>query len=123
MALSDLFVVASIPVAKVLLVTAVGSFLALDHINILGEDKRKHMNNNLCRYWGVLLQILGSLCCVDFVQYFCCCAESSGGEELRWRRFLGRVFWVEKISGGGLGRWSWKVWVEKIFWVEKISGD
>ncbi|CAL5323716.1 unnamed protein product [Camellia sinensis] len=28
-----------------LLVTALGSILALDHINILGEDTRKHMNN------------------------------------------------------------------------------
>ncbi|KAH7849239.1 hypothetical protein Vadar_015042 [Vaccinium darrowii] len=45
MALLDLFIAASIPVVKVLLVTAVGSFLALDHINILGEDTRKHMNN------------------------------------------------------------------------------
>ncbi|KAL6996030.1 hypothetical protein U1Q18_006165 [Sarracenia purpurea var. burkii] len=45
MALLDLFVAASNPVAKVLLVTAVGSFLALDHINILGGDTRKHMNN------------------------------------------------------------------------------
>ncbi|KAI8549226.1 hypothetical protein RHMOL_Rhmol06G0009800 [Rhododendron molle] len=47
MKLLDLFVAASIPVVKVLLVTAVGSFLALDHINILGEDTRKHMNNNV----------------------------------------------------------------------------
>ncbi|KAF7141020.1 hypothetical protein RHSIM_Rhsim06G0002300 [Rhododendron simsii] len=45
MKLLDLFVAASIPVVKVLLVTALGSFLALDHINILGEDTRKHMNN------------------------------------------------------------------------------
>lgn len=41
----DLFVAASIPVVKVLFVTAIGSFIALDHINILGEDTRKHMNN------------------------------------------------------------------------------
>lgn len=40
----DLFVVSSIPVLKVLLVTAVGSFLALDRINLLGEDARKHFN-------------------------------------------------------------------------------
>lgn len=45
MKLLDLFVAASIPVVKVLLVTALGSFLALDHINILGEDTRKHMNS------------------------------------------------------------------------------
>ncbi|XP_059636423.1 protein PIN-LIKES 1-like isoform X2 [Cornus florida] len=45
MGLLDLFIAASIPVLKVLLVTAVGSFLALDHVNILGEDARKHLNN------------------------------------------------------------------------------
>ncbi|XP_058220490.1 protein PIN-LIKES 4-like isoform X2 [Rhododendron vialii] len=45
MKLLDLFVAASIPVIKVLLLTALGSFLALDHINILGEDTRKHMNS------------------------------------------------------------------------------
>lgn len=45
MGLLELFVAASIPVAKVLLVTGLGSFLALDHVNILGEDARKHINN------------------------------------------------------------------------------
>ncbi|KAI8014628.1 Protein PIN-LIKES 3 [Camellia lanceoleosa] len=45
MALLDLFIASSIPVLKVLLVTALGSILALAHINILGEDTRKHMNN------------------------------------------------------------------------------
>ncbi|CAL5383272.1 unnamed protein product [Camellia sinensis] len=45
MALLDLFIASSIPVLKVLLVTAIGSILALDHINILGEDTRKHMKN------------------------------------------------------------------------------
>ncbi|KAK3029009.1 hypothetical protein RJ639_038212 [Escallonia herrerae] len=45
MGLLDLFVAASIPVLKVLLVTALGSFIALDHINILGDDARKHVNN------------------------------------------------------------------------------
>ncbi|XP_042507101.1 protein PIN-LIKES 1-like isoform X2 [Macadamia integrifolia] len=44
MAILDLFITASIPVLKVLLVTVLGSFLALDRINILGEDARKHMN-------------------------------------------------------------------------------
>ncbi|KAA8514724.1 hypothetical protein F0562_017903 [Nyssa sinensis] len=44
MGLLDLFIAASIPVLEVLLVTAVGSFLALDRINILGEDARKHLN-------------------------------------------------------------------------------
>ncbi|THF99277.1 hypothetical protein TEA_017114 [Camellia sinensis var. sinensis] len=47
MALLDLFIASSIPVLKVLLVTAIGSILALDHINILGEYTRKHMNNSV----------------------------------------------------------------------------
>ncbi|XP_058073367.1 protein PIN-LIKES 3-like isoform X2 [Magnolia sinica] len=45
MGLQDLFIAASVPVLKVLLVTAVGSFLATDRIDILGEDARKHLNN------------------------------------------------------------------------------
>ncbi|KAK6939172.1 Membrane transport protein [Dillenia turbinata] len=45
MGLLELFVTSSVPVLKVLLVTAVGSFLALDHVNIMGEDARKHLNN------------------------------------------------------------------------------
>ncbi|XP_027091070.1 protein PIN-LIKES 3 [Coffea arabica] len=44
MGLLDLFSAASIPVLKVLLVTALGSYLALDRVNILGEDARKHLN-------------------------------------------------------------------------------
>ncbi|GMH06625.1 hypothetical protein Nepgr_008465 [Nepenthes gracilis] len=45
MGLLDLFLVASIPVLKVLLITALGSFLASDHVDILGESARKHLNN------------------------------------------------------------------------------
>lgn len=45
MGLLDLFVASSIPIAKVLLVTGLGSYLALDHVNILGDDARKHLNN------------------------------------------------------------------------------
>ncbi|KAJ8772514.1 hypothetical protein K2173_027691 [Erythroxylum novogranatense] len=41
----DLFIASSIPVLKVLLITALGSYLALDKVNILGEDARKHINN------------------------------------------------------------------------------
>ncbi|KAJ8431140.1 hypothetical protein Cgig2_010073 [Carnegiea gigantea] len=44
MALLQLFVASSMPVIKVLLITALGSCLALEHINILGEDARKHLN-------------------------------------------------------------------------------
>ncbi|XP_021727656.1 protein PIN-LIKES 1-like [Chenopodium quinoa] len=39
-----LLVVASLPVAKVLLVTAVGMFLALERIDLLGENARNHLN-------------------------------------------------------------------------------
>ncbi|KAI3465492.1 hypothetical protein Pfo_022155 [Paulownia fortunei] len=45
MGLLDLFIASSIPVLKVLLVTGLGSYLALDRINILGDDARKHLNN------------------------------------------------------------------------------
>ncbi|EPS71464.1 hypothetical protein M569_03295, partial [Genlisea aurea] len=45
MGLMDLFITSSIPVLKLLLLTALGSYLALDHVNILGDDARKHWNN------------------------------------------------------------------------------
>ncbi|CAH1436733.1 unnamed protein product [Lactuca virosa] len=41
----DLFSAASIPILKVLIITALGSFLALDSIDILGESTRKQVNN------------------------------------------------------------------------------
>ncbi|XP_048332412.2 protein PIN-LIKES 3 isoform X2 [Ziziphus jujuba] len=44
MELFRLFITASIPVLKVLLVTALGSYLALDRVNILGAETRKHLN-------------------------------------------------------------------------------
>ncbi|RZC45808.1 hypothetical protein C5167_038755 [Papaver somniferum] len=44
-ALLDLFIASSIPVVEVLLVTGLGSFLALESINILGDDARKLINN------------------------------------------------------------------------------
>ncbi|KAM0003470.1 putative membrane transport protein [Helianthus debilis subsp. tardiflorus] len=44
MGVVDLFSAASMPVLKVLIVTALGSFLALDSINILGQSSRKHIN-------------------------------------------------------------------------------
>ncbi|KAL5707309.1 Protein PIN-LIKES 3 [Ranunculus cassubicifolius] len=44
MKLFELFVVSSIPVLKVLLITAVGSILATDYVNLLGEDARKYFN-------------------------------------------------------------------------------
>ncbi|CAA2982910.1 uncharacterized transporter YBR287W-like isoform X1 [Olea europaea subsp. europaea] len=41
----NLFAISSMPVLKVLLVSGLGSYLALDRIDILGEDARKHLNN------------------------------------------------------------------------------
>lgn len=45
MGLWQLFFVALMPVVKVLLITAVGVFLATKRIDILGTDARKHLNN------------------------------------------------------------------------------
>ncbi|KAL3525135.1 hypothetical protein ACH5RR_013507 [Cinchona calisaya] len=45
MGLLDLFLVASVPVVKVLLICGLGSFLALDHIDVMGESARKQLNN------------------------------------------------------------------------------
>ncbi|XP_015580458.1 protein PIN-LIKES 3 isoform X2 [Ricinus communis] len=45
MGLLDIFIASVIPVVKVLLITAVGSFLAIDYVDILGVDARKHLNN------------------------------------------------------------------------------
>lgn len=41
----DLFVVALMPVLKVILITALGLFLALDRINLLGPNARHYLNN------------------------------------------------------------------------------
>ena len=54
-----LFVTASIPVLKVLLITALGSYLALDRVNILGDDARKHLNTVKPKATSSL-----ALCCV-----------------------------------------------------------
>ncbi|KAJ8764025.1 hypothetical protein K2173_004910 [Erythroxylum novogranatense] len=40
----DLFLVALVPVLKVLLLTALGLFLAIDRIGLLGTDARQHLN-------------------------------------------------------------------------------
>ncbi|MBA0677558.1 hypothetical protein Goari_018957 [Gossypium aridum] len=45
MRILDLFVVASMPIMKVLMLTALGAFLALDHIDVMGESARKQLNN------------------------------------------------------------------------------
>ncbi|XP_062098733.1 protein PIN-LIKES 3-like isoform X2 [Humulus lupulus] len=44
MELLGLFVTASVPVLKVLLLTGLGSYLALDSVNILGKDAIKYLN-------------------------------------------------------------------------------
>ncbi|KAK9928521.1 hypothetical protein M0R45_025653 [Rubus argutus] len=44
MELLQLFITASIPVLKVLIITALGSYLALERVNILGEETRKNLN-------------------------------------------------------------------------------
>ncbi|XP_024976138.1 protein PIN-LIKES 3-like [Cynara cardunculus var. scolymus] len=41
----DLLSAASMPVLKVLIITALGSFLAMHHIDILGQTTRKQLNN------------------------------------------------------------------------------
>ncbi|XP_020227003.1 protein PIN-LIKES 3 [Cajanus cajan] len=41
----ELFTVASMPVIKVLMITAVGLFLALDNVNLLGKDARIQVNH------------------------------------------------------------------------------
>ncbi|XVF75681.1 hypothetical protein PTKIN_Ptkin13bG0206100 [Pterospermum kingtungense] len=48
----DLFVVAVIPVLKVLLVTGVGLFLAMDRINLLGPEARNYLNKIVFYLFG-----------------------------------------------------------------------
>ncbi|KAJ4841313.1 hypothetical protein Tsubulata_025696 [Turnera subulata] len=43
MGLLDLLIASSIPVLKVLLITALGSYLALDRVDIMGDIARKHV--------------------------------------------------------------------------------
>lgn len=45
MGLVELLLVASMPVIKILLITAVGLVLALENINLLGKDARIQVNN------------------------------------------------------------------------------
>ncbi|KAE8670655.1 Auxin efflux carrier family protein isoform 1 [Hibiscus syriacus] len=45
MGFMDLFIVALMPVLKVILITGLGLFLALDRINLLGLGARHHLNN------------------------------------------------------------------------------
>ncbi|XP_010428717.1 PREDICTED: protein PIN-LIKES 3-like isoform X1 [Camelina sativa] len=45
MKLLELFIASSKPVVETLLITSVGFYLALDRVNLLGPDARKHLNN------------------------------------------------------------------------------
>ncbi|TQD83411.1 hypothetical protein C1H46_031056 [Malus baccata] len=59
MELLQLFVTASIPVLKVLLITALGSYLALDRVDILGEVTRKNVNTIGAVYlWSYVYNIV-----------------------------------------------------------------
>lgn len=44
MGLLNLLLISSIPIVKVMLISGLGSYLALDHIDILGDSARKHLN-------------------------------------------------------------------------------
>ncbi|KAF5958126.1 hypothetical protein HYC85_005351 [Camellia sinensis] len=55
----NLFVVALMPVLKTLLISAIGLFLALDRVNILGAVARHHLNNlGLIQNFGFLIRSL-----------------------------------------------------------------
>ena len=41
----DLFIVAVMTVLKVIFITGIGLFLAMDRINLLGPEARHHLNN------------------------------------------------------------------------------
>ncbi|PKU81540.1 protein PIN-LIKES 3 isoform X1 [Dendrobium catenatum] len=45
MGIFQLFIAASVPVLKVLIVTGVGAFIATDYIGVLDKEARKHLNN------------------------------------------------------------------------------
>ncbi|KAM1844430.1 hypothetical protein ACFX13_018838 [Malus domestica] len=55
MELKQLFVTALIPVLKVLSITALGSYLALDRVNIFGEVTRKNLNTVVFYVFGPAL--------------------------------------------------------------------
>lgn len=45
MKLLDLFITSSKPVVEILLITSVGFYMALDGVNLLGQDARKYLNS------------------------------------------------------------------------------
>ncbi|CAN1322614.1 Protein PIN-LIKES 1 [Linum perenne] len=68
MAVFDLFVTSSISVLKVLLVTALGTFLALDHVDVLGPDARKHVNNVVFYVFNPALMVASLSKTIDYEQ-------------------------------------------------------
>lgn len=61
MGVVDLFIASLMPVLKVLLITALGSFLAIDRFDILGVDARKHLNNVSFIFYNALPLLLFAL--------------------------------------------------------------
>ncbi|MED6131124.1 hypothetical protein PIB30_007096 [Stylosanthes scabra] len=86
----ELFSVASIPVIKVLLVTAIGLFLAVDQISILGEDARKKVNHLV--FYVFNLSLVG-----------CSLAETITLESFLLVWFMPINILVTFILGSGLG--------------------
>ena len=58
MELLNLFVMAVMPVLKVLLITALGLFLALDPINLLGPDSRVSLNRCVAANYLIISQLM-----------------------------------------------------------------
>lgn len=73
----DLFVVAVVPVLKVLLITLVGLFLALDRIDLLGSTARPYLNNVSSIHVYRILYMFYRILCVPSHhnrQILCVCA-------------------------------------------------
>ncbi|KAG7587270.1 Membrane transport protein [Arabidopsis thaliana x Arabidopsis arenosa] len=50
--LLELFITSSKPVVEILLITSVGFYMALDGVNLLGQDARKYLNNIVFYVFG-----------------------------------------------------------------------
>ena len=75
MGLLDLYMVASVPVMKVLLICGLGSFLALDHIDILGESARKQINNVSINFSFIILLEQSSVTFSNLTELFNLCNQ------------------------------------------------
>lgn len=76
MRLLDLFITSSIPVAKILLITGIGFYLALDQVNILNQDARKQLNNvsffrhiTIHRFWLIYCSLMSFVLFLQIVFY------------------------------------------------------